>query len=189
MCIDQPVILQSSRNVGVSAPKPLRTGSELLLGTGMVMVMGLWNFLLRGSRVTMGLKVALLPRIFLTTSTLTDWAYESREPATFRSSYQSCCRHSRLQQTLWISQKKKVSCHHQLHTENFNNGSGQNMSLQQTNRSYQDGWKSSDHVAIRSFIPHGKPTFPGIKFQPNPDPLGECALRKNSLYLGNNSTA
>ena len=46
------MILQSSRKVGMSPPKPLRSGSELLLGTGMVMVMGLWNFLLRGSRVT-----------------------------------------------------------------------------------------------------------------------------------------
>lgn len=65
--------------MGVSPPKPLRTGSELLLGTGMVMVMGLWNFRLRGSRVTMGLKVALLPRIFLTTSTATGWACEGRQ--------------------------------------------------------------------------------------------------------------
>lgn len=65
--------------MGVSPPKPLRTGSELLLGTGMVMVMGLWNFLLRGSRVTMGLKVALFPRIFLTTSKITGWALDSRQ--------------------------------------------------------------------------------------------------------------
>lgn len=73
-----PVILQSRRKVGVSPPKPLRTGSELLLGTGMVMVMGLWNFRLRGSRVTMGLKEALFPRVFLTTSTLTGWACQNR---------------------------------------------------------------------------------------------------------------
>lgn len=74
-----PVMLQSSRNVGVYPPKPLRTGSELLPGTGMVMVMGLWNFLLRGSRVTMGLKVALFPKIFLTTLTLTGWACRRKE--------------------------------------------------------------------------------------------------------------
>lgn len=72
-----PVILQSRRKVGVSPPKPFRTGSELLFGTGMVMVMGLWNFLRRGSKVTMGLKVALLPRIFFITSTLTGWVWES----------------------------------------------------------------------------------------------------------------
>lgn len=73
------MMLQSSRNVGVYPPKPLRTGSELLLGTEMVMVIGLWNFLLRGSRVTMGLKVALFPKIFLTTSTLSGWACQRKE--------------------------------------------------------------------------------------------------------------
>lgn len=78
-CVLSPVILQSSRKVGVSPPKPLRTGSALVLGTGMVMVMGLWNFLLRGSKVTMGLKVALFPRIFLTTSTSTGWAWGADE--------------------------------------------------------------------------------------------------------------
>lgn len=45
----------------------------------MVMVMGLWNLRLRGSKVTMGLKEALFPRVFLTTSTLTGWACQSRE--------------------------------------------------------------------------------------------------------------
>lgn len=40
----------------------------------MVMVMGLWNFLLLGSTVTMGLKVALLPRVALTRSSGTGWA-------------------------------------------------------------------------------------------------------------------
>lgn len=38
------------------------------------MVMGLWNFLLLGSTVTMGLKVARLPRIFFTVSSGTGWA-------------------------------------------------------------------------------------------------------------------
>lgn len=46
-------------------------------GTGMVMVMGLWNFLLRGSTVTMGLNVALLPMIFFTVSSGTGWVWES----------------------------------------------------------------------------------------------------------------
>lgn len=38
------------------------------------MVMGLWNFLLLGSTVTMGLKVALFPRMLLTSSSGTGWA-------------------------------------------------------------------------------------------------------------------
>lgn len=38
------------------------------------MVMGLWNFLLRGSTVTMGLKVALFPRMALASSSGTGWA-------------------------------------------------------------------------------------------------------------------
>lgn len=62
-----PVILQSKRKVGVS---PLNVVSLLeVLGIGIVIVMGLWNFLLLGSNVTIGLNVALLPRIFLTMST------------------------------------------------------------------------------------------------------------------------
>ncbi len=52
------------RNVGVSPPpKPPRIWSAELCGTGMVMVMGLWNFLLRGSRVTIGLNVAFITQI------------------------------------------------------------------------------------------------------------------------------
>lgn len=42
----------------------------------MVMVMGLWNFLLRGSTVTMGLNVALLPMIFFTVSSGTGWVWK-----------------------------------------------------------------------------------------------------------------
>ena len=52
-----------------------------LLGTGIVIVIGLWNFLLLGSSVTIGLNVALLPRIFLTSSILIGCAYEE-EPET-----------------------------------------------------------------------------------------------------------
>lgn len=71
LCTFSPVMLHSKRNVGASPPpKPPRIGSAELFGTGMVMVMGLWNFLLRGSRVTIGLNVALLPKFFLTTSIL-----------------------------------------------------------------------------------------------------------------------
>ena len=65
-----PVMLQSKRKVGVS-PLNSAPGPSLLelLGIGIVIVIGLWNFLLLGSRVTIELNVALLPRIFLTTST------------------------------------------------------------------------------------------------------------------------
>lgn len=63
-------MLQSKRKVGVS-PLNSAPGPSLLelLGIGIVIVIGLWNFLLLGSRVTIELNVALLPRIFLTTST------------------------------------------------------------------------------------------------------------------------
>jgi len=65
-----PVMLHSSRRVGVLLVPSL----DGLLGTGMVMVMGLWNLRLLGSNVTIGLNVALLPRIFLTRSSLMGWA-------------------------------------------------------------------------------------------------------------------
>lgn len=41
----------------------------------MVTVMGLWNFLRRGSIVTMGLTITLFPRTFLTASLLTGCAW------------------------------------------------------------------------------------------------------------------
>lgn len=65
-----PVILQSNRKVGVS-PLNSEVGPSLLelLGIGIVIVIGLWNFLLLGSNVTIELNAALLPRIFFTTST------------------------------------------------------------------------------------------------------------------------
>lgn len=65
-----PVMLQSKRKVGTSPLyTPLWPSLLELLGIGMVIVIGLWNFLLRGSNVTIELNVALLPRIFRTTST------------------------------------------------------------------------------------------------------------------------
>lgn len=65
-----PVMLQSKRKVGVSPLNSVPGPSLLeLLGMGIVIVIGLWNFLLLGSSVTIELNVALLPRIFLTTST------------------------------------------------------------------------------------------------------------------------
>lgn len=58
-------MLQRSRRLGVASPLyPLDTPSPEGGGTGMVMVIGLWNFLLLGSTVTIGLNVALFPRIF-----------------------------------------------------------------------------------------------------------------------------
>jgi hypothetical protein len=65
----EPVMLQRSRRLGVASPLyPLDTPSPEGGGTGMVMVIGLWNFLLLGSTVTIGLNVALFPRIFFTVS-------------------------------------------------------------------------------------------------------------------------
>lgn len=62
-------MLHRSRRLGVVSPLyPLVTPSPDGGGTGIVMVIGLWNFLLLGSTVTMGLNVALFPRIFLTIS-------------------------------------------------------------------------------------------------------------------------
>lgn len=67
--MDLPVMLQRRRRQGVESPLcPLGWPSADRGGTGIVMVMGLWNFLLLGSTVTIGLKVALLPRRFLTMS-------------------------------------------------------------------------------------------------------------------------
>lgn len=70
-----PVMLQSRRRQGADSPRwPVGWPSADLGGTGIVMVMGLWNFLLLGSTVTMGLKVALFPRTALTMSSGTGWA-------------------------------------------------------------------------------------------------------------------
>lgn len=72
--VNIPVILQRSRNVGVS---PLNSGCPSLfelLGIGIVIVIGLWNFLRLGSNVTIELNVALFPRIFFTKSTSIGWA-------------------------------------------------------------------------------------------------------------------
>lgn len=72
--VNRPVILQSSRNVGVS---PLNSGCPSLfklLGIGIVIVIGLWNFLRLGSNVTIELNAALFPRIFFTKSTSIGWA-------------------------------------------------------------------------------------------------------------------
>jgi len=68
-------MLQSSRRQGTASPRwPTGWPSADRGGTGIVIVIGLWNFLLLGSTVTMGLKVALLPRTALATSSGTGWA-------------------------------------------------------------------------------------------------------------------
>jgi len=70
-----PVMLQSRRRQRAESPRcPVGCPSADRGGTGIVMVMGLWNFLRLGSTVTMGLKVALLPRMALTMSSGTGWA-------------------------------------------------------------------------------------------------------------------
>lgn len=73
--LTKPVMLQRRRRLGVVSPLyPLDTPSPEGGGTGMVIVIGLWNFRLLGSTVTIGLKVALFPRIFFTISSGTGWA-------------------------------------------------------------------------------------------------------------------
>lgn len=68
-------MLQSRRRQGAESPRcPLGWPSADLGGTGIVIVIGLWNFLLLGSTVTMGLKVALFPSTALTMSSGTGWA-------------------------------------------------------------------------------------------------------------------
>lgn len=74
-----PVMLHSSRSVSRSAPYPPAPSLAEALGTGMVIVMGLWNFLLRGSMVTIGLNLALLPRILFTRSGGMIWAWETKD--------------------------------------------------------------------------------------------------------------
>jgi hypothetical protein len=78
--LTKPVMLQRRRRLGVVSPLyPLDTPSPEGGGTGMVIVIGLWNFLLLGSTVTIGLTVALFPRLFFTVSSGTGWAYRQRK--------------------------------------------------------------------------------------------------------------
>lgn len=72
-------MLHSNLRVGASPPNPFSMTSLAALGTGMVMVIGLWNFLLLGSKVTIGLKVALLPKTFLTNSLCIGWAFSKKK--------------------------------------------------------------------------------------------------------------
>ncbi len=75
--IHMPVMLHISLRQGAGSPlRPLATASLALGGTGIVIVMGLWNFLLLGSTVTIGLKDARLPAIVRTMSSGTGCAWE-----------------------------------------------------------------------------------------------------------------
>lgn len=71
MLLYLPVMLQRRRRHG--AESPLWPSADLG-GTGMVIVIGLWNFRLLGSTVTIGLKVALFPSTDLARSSGTGWA-------------------------------------------------------------------------------------------------------------------
>ena len=62
-----PVILHNRRSVGASWLYWLIM-PFLACGSGMVRVIGLWNFLLRGSTVTIGDTATLFPNILATRS-------------------------------------------------------------------------------------------------------------------------
>ena len=71
-----PVILQSSRKVGVPVPGfvlPPLSGD--LDGRGIVIDIGWWNLRCRGSIVTMGLTDTRSPRTFVTSSSSIGWAW------------------------------------------------------------------------------------------------------------------
>ena len=72
-----PVMLQSRRKVGVSPLYWLIIPRAAAWGTGIVKVMGLWNFLRRGSTVTIGDTATRLPNSFTTSSVPIGWAYTS----------------------------------------------------------------------------------------------------------------
>ena len=59
--INSPVMLQRSLNVGASPEYWLIMPLLAACGTGIVRVMGLWNFRLRGSTVTIGDTATRLP--------------------------------------------------------------------------------------------------------------------------------
>lgn len=63
-----PVIEQRRRKVGASPLYWLIIPRVAACGTGMVRVMGLWNFRRRGSTVTMGETATRLPSNFVTNS-------------------------------------------------------------------------------------------------------------------------
>ena len=69
-----PVIEHKSLKVGVSPLYWLIIPFPAAWGTGIVKVIGLWNFLLRGSTVTMGETATLLPKSLAVNSGGIGWA-------------------------------------------------------------------------------------------------------------------
>ena len=70
-----PVIEHSRRRVGVSPEYWLIIPFDAATGTGMVRVIGLWNFLRRGSTVTIGDTATRLPSNFAVSSVGIGWAW------------------------------------------------------------------------------------------------------------------
>lgn len=71
---DIPVIEHNNLRVGVSPLYWLIMPLPAACGTGMVSVIGLWNFRRRGSTVTIGETATLLPRSFAVNSGGIGWA-------------------------------------------------------------------------------------------------------------------
>ena len=70
-----PVIEHSRRRVGVSPEYWLIMPLEAATGTGMVNVIGLWNFLRLGSTVTIGDTATRFPSNFAVSSVGIGWAW------------------------------------------------------------------------------------------------------------------
>ena len=71
-----PVIEHSRRRVGVSPEYWLIIPLLAATGTGMVKVIGLWNFRLLGSTVTIGETATRFPRSLAVSSAGMGWAYK-----------------------------------------------------------------------------------------------------------------
>ena len=65
--------------MGVSPEYWLIMPLDAATGTGMVRVMGLWNFRLRGSTVTIGETATRFPRSFAVSSDGMGWAWEKQK--------------------------------------------------------------------------------------------------------------
>ena len=74
-----PVIEHSRRRVGVSPLYWFIMPLEAATGTGMVSVIGLWNFLLRGSTVTIGETATRLPSSLAVSSVGIGWAWQRKQ--------------------------------------------------------------------------------------------------------------
>ena len=74
-----PVIEHNSLKVGVSPLYWFIMPFPAAWGTGMVKVIGLWNFRLLGSTVTIGLTATLFPKSLAVNSGGMGWAYWKKE--------------------------------------------------------------------------------------------------------------